>query len=112
MATKIIYIQTWTEFERGWGSRPDGASLHLTKEDAEAFVVEYNKVFNNEKSAPDEYTVSDRNPKLIEVDSSVQDELKLRIQTAKTGDNPQVFTRGKFITNTEDSVLRKTGKLK
>jgi hypothetical protein len=31
----------WVESERGWGQRPDGYSLHLTREDAEAFIKDY-----------------------------------------------------------------------
>lgn len=31
----------WTESERGWGQRPDGVSLHRSKEAAEQFIKEY-----------------------------------------------------------------------
>ncbi len=31
----------WIESESGWGQRPDGCSLHLTKEDAEAYIKDY-----------------------------------------------------------------------
>lgn len=30
------YRIDWTEYERGWGSRPDGSTFYATKEDAEA----------------------------------------------------------------------------
>jgi hypothetical protein len=33
-----IFIIDWDEFEEGWGPRPDGHSLHLTKKDAEVFM--------------------------------------------------------------------------
>lgn len=36
-----VYLYAWTEYERGWGNRPDGASLHLTIEDGKKFVKDY-----------------------------------------------------------------------
>ena len=33
-----VFIIDWDEFEEGWGSRPDGYSIHLTREDAEIFM--------------------------------------------------------------------------
>lgn len=32
-----IYAMNWTEYERGWGPRPDGVSLHASKEAAFRF---------------------------------------------------------------------------
>lgn len=37
---EAIYV-SWEESERGWGTRPDGCSLHLTKEDFKIFEREY-----------------------------------------------------------------------
>lgn len=34
-------LETWTESEAGWGTRPDGGSLHLTKEDYKKFIDDY-----------------------------------------------------------------------
>lgn len=39
--THVAYLITWTESERGWGQRPDGASLHLTQDDAKVYLKEY-----------------------------------------------------------------------
>lgn len=44
----------WEESERGWGVRPDGYSLHLSKEDAEQFIKEYWAGLPDE--VPDEYS--------------------------------------------------------
>lgn len=32
------YLQYWEESERGWGTRPDGCSLHLTMDDLHKYV--------------------------------------------------------------------------
>ena len=37
---EVIYV-SWEESERGWGTRPDGCSLHLTKEDFQAYRDAY-----------------------------------------------------------------------
>jgi len=31
----------WLESEAGWGTRPDGYSLHLTSEDADTYIQKY-----------------------------------------------------------------------
>lgn len=36
-----VVVQKWVESERGWGTRPDGFSLHLTDTDCEAFIKDY-----------------------------------------------------------------------
>lgn len=58
----VVYCQIWEESERGWGTRPDGHSMHLTLADAEKFRKEYldhqYEYFESigEKGVPDEYT--------------------------------------------------------
>lgn len=65
----VVYCQIWEESERGWGTRPDGHSLHLTLADAEQFRKEYldnqHEYFKSEQNlvgpdtgffVPDEYT--------------------------------------------------------
>jgi len=77
MTTKTfpIVIETWTEYERGWGSRPDGATIHLSVADHKAFVDAFNKKHNNKASAPDEYTSADMQPKVIDVEEPLYDRL-------------------------------------
>ena len=69
-----VYAVNWTEYERGRGQRPDGVSLHKSKEDAEKFVADYDKKFNNEATVPDCYSKGDK-PKLIEVEKEVYNEV-------------------------------------
>ena len=37
---EVIYV-SWEESERGWGTRPDGCSLHLTTDDFQVFLKKY-----------------------------------------------------------------------
>jgi len=37
---QVVYV-SWEESERGWGTRPDGCSLHLTKADFEIYLDNY-----------------------------------------------------------------------
>ena len=53
------WLQVWDESESGWGVRPDGYSLHLTEEDAKAYVKQYwneEKKRNPSGSIPHEYS--------------------------------------------------------
>lgn len=38
---KTAFLETWTESESGWGQKPDGCSIHLSKEDYKQYVKEY-----------------------------------------------------------------------
>jgi len=53
MAIQAILVE-WTESERGWGIRPDGYSVHLTKQAADDYFKEYWD--SMPKAAPDEYS--------------------------------------------------------
>ncbi len=52
-----VHVIEGTEYERGWGQRPDGIIAFPSKAQAEAYIVDYNKKNNTAKTAPDEYTV-------------------------------------------------------
>lgn len=43
-----VICQLWEESERCWGVRPDGFSLHLTREDLHRFIREYNDTLPRE----------------------------------------------------------------
>lgn len=51
----VVFCQQWEESERGWGVRPDGYSIHLSLEDAQAFIKAY---WDRQPDgpAPDEYS--------------------------------------------------------
>lgn len=76
MSTHTIVIQHWTEYERGWGNRPDGISVHLTLEDRDKFVTGYNARWNSGPNTPDEYSVASGDPKPHTVSEAVFEGLK------------------------------------
>ncbi len=54
MTTFTVIRQSWLESERGWGTRPDGYSLHLTESDRLAYIKDYWAGMPDE--VPDEYS--------------------------------------------------------
>jgi hypothetical protein len=69
-----VYAVDWTEYERGWGQRPDGKSLHNSKESAEKCVSDYDKENNNLKEVPESYSKGGK-PYLCEVDKKTYDQV-------------------------------------
>lgn len=67
-----LYAIEWVEHERGWGSRPDGFSLHRTPEEATEFIKDFWS--RQPKEVPDEYSrpCNDK-AKLIQVSESLHD---------------------------------------
>ncbi len=54
----LIYCLNWTEYERGWGNRPDGFQLFYSMEGLEK--VKYNDRIEKQKTGdyvPDDYSV-------------------------------------------------------
>jgi len=76
------YVITWTEYERGWGQRPDGISLHETPDDADRYVEEYwkrVKAYNKSKGitgVPDEYSKPDGEPSPVLVGAKLLHEIR------------------------------------
>lgn len=96
----IVY-DTWTEYERGWGSRPDGMSLHLNAADHKAFVADFNARHNTASAVPNEYTMADDCPKVVDVPES----LYQRLVELKAGGK-----LGMFVDNRGDEKLIREGK--
>ncbi len=68
-----LWVVQWTEYERGWGQRPDGLTLFETKEEADAHISQHwerEKVRNPSGRTPDEYSSPDA-PALMEVSESL-----------------------------------------
>ncbi|NTW14539.1 MAG: hypothetical protein HGA31_05950 [Candidatus Moranbacteria bacterium] len=74
-----VIVQKWEESERGWGTRPDGFSFHLTETDRAAFVKDYWDSMPNETQ--EEYSRPDGEPYQIEVD----DETFALLETSENG---------------------------
>lgn len=63
---KIAEIE-WTEYERGWGQRPDVFSYHSTLDDAEKYAKEF--IDGLPGTAPDCYS-SPGTPRIVEVEDT------------------------------------------
>lgn len=69
-----VLCQKWEESERGWGTRPDGYSLHLSEADKNAFIKTYWDGMPDE--APDEYSRPDGTPYWCAVNEEVYKEIE------------------------------------
>lgn len=58
----------WTEYERGWGTRDDGTSLHRDMEAAQAFILKLTG--DRSGPVPDEYS-SPGEPRIVEVNDEL-----------------------------------------
>lgn len=72
-----VVCQEWEESERGWGVRPDGASLHLTAEDCAKYVKAY-IARQPPGPAPHEYTRTSGKPFLVDVDKATYANIKAK----------------------------------
>jgi hypothetical protein len=86
--TKIVYV-SWEESERGWGTRPDGCSLHLTEFDYKVFLKDYWRGMPEE--VPDEYSRPAGNP----VKSFANSSLINKIKSTKNG--LRIFNEDKLV---------------
>ena len=64
-----VYAQNWTEYERGWGQRPDGWSCAENPKEFERFVKEMRQREGNLATgqAPDEYSAPCGDPFIIDL---------------------------------------------
>lgn len=75
----VVICETWTESERGWGTRPDGVSLHLKEEDCKEYIKDYWNTMPDE--IQDEYSRPDGNLRSV----CVSDEIYEDICNSKNG---------------------------
>ena len=50
-----VILQIWEESERGWGTRPDGCSMHIDLKERENYIQTIYNSRKSEISIPDEY---------------------------------------------------------
>lgn len=74
-----VVCQEWLESGRGWGQRPDGASLHLSRADCDEYIKEYWATMPDDP--PDEYERPAGEPTVIDVDHQVY----LQIKASRNG---------------------------
>jgi len=53
-----VFKVQFTEYERGWGSKPDGQIYFDNEQEAREFADKYNREHNNESVVPDYYILA------------------------------------------------------
>jgi len=74
-----VVVQLWEESERGWGTRPDGYSLHLTEEARKSYIEDYWASMPDE--VPDEYSRPCGSPYV----ASVNEKTFIKVKASKNG---------------------------
>jgi hypothetical protein len=77
-----VILQIWEESERGWGTRPDGCSMHIDLKERENYIQTIYDSRKSDESIPNEYDrivgegveafIEDALFKLVEKDKSVR----------------------------------------
>ena len=82
---RLVIKVPWVEYERGWGQRPDGYSLHLNVSDAHNFINEYwaKQPPREGGMAPDEYSAPEHTSAWDIVE--VTDETYEKVSLSKNG---------------------------
>lgn len=80
-----VVVQKWEERERGWGSRPDGYSVHLSDADRKAYIDDYWAKMPDKVNgmAPDEYSTPDGSPYLADITEGQEEEFLAQIAGKK-----------------------------
>lgn len=73
MTKKRVLCQKWEESERGWGTRPDGYSLHPDATSLQRYIQSHWDRLPDE--APDEYERPDGTPYWCEVDVATYEKI-------------------------------------
>lgn len=80
-----LWVQKWEESERGWGTRPDGYTLHSKQEDITKFITEMRAremAGQPDGYIPDEYSRPCGNPYEVEI---ADEKLVGKVKKSKNG---------------------------
>jgi len=72
----LVLIQRWTEYESGWGQRPDGISVHFNESQRQEYITEHREWQHRTYGAtvPDEYDAPAGNGEWMELVAEHADE--------------------------------------
>lgn len=74
---KAAYRINWTEYERGWGSRPDGYTLCRDREAAETRIKEHWAKYPPRSQGVPDYYIAPSDPFLVEIDDELAEQLEV-----------------------------------
>lgn len=106
--TKTVVIQNWEESERGWGTRPDGFTIHVDMDQHKKYVDWYYKTFNNGDEAPHEYTRVCGDPIEVEISDELYDRIQKATQSPRRDKKPleAVHGKGRFFSTSPRRALK------
>lgn len=82
--THEVVLQSWEVADSWSGPEDTVPTLHLTQEDCDLYVRGYYRTHNNLPSAPESYTRTSRDPKMVNVTSEWYKKLRARRRSKKT----------------------------
>lgn len=83
---------SWTEYESGWGCRPDGWSLHRSQDALKQYLIDYRKSLS--KEVPHEYSAPDsEDGKLIVVSEELYKSIHKKTNMRMWQNNPEEFKK-------------------
>lgn len=100
MSKKKVICQKWEESEGGWGTRPDGYTLHLSDADRKKFIEAY--WARMPKAVPGEYSRPDGTPYECEIDEETYKRVEASTQKGELG----IWGSGKHPAGGKDGWLR------
>lgn len=62
-----LLVESWTDYERGWGQSRGGYVVYLNQENRAAYLEAFYSDRPKSKSAPDFYTQEDGNPTIRDI---------------------------------------------
>ena len=68
---KELILQAWEESEQGWGTRPDGYSLHTDTTQLKKYLEKDQKQKEKSKTVPHEYSRTCGNPRVVMVNDDL-----------------------------------------
>lgn len=78
-----VIVQKWEESERGWGTRPDGYSIHRNEAERKTYCEEYWK--RMPASAPDEYSREGGTPYEADIEEAQYQTLINAVESGQSG---------------------------
>ena len=90
-----VLVQNWQERERGWGTRPDGFTVHVDAWQHALYLEWHYRTFNNADEAPDEYTCAWGEPFWVPVDDATFAMIKQQVEREVEGRPRALAVTGK-----------------
>lgn len=111
-----VHVFSWTEYERGWGQRPDGLSIHASEQAAASYLADFYQRTRRPGRVPDDYDAPDSDkPQKVLAESLVAQWVGEEGRRISRGlmlvkDGWLVFANPEFRARVESAVIEKHAK--